>query len=88
MSQHAIRYIANEGDKDLPTTNPYSKKTRDTYITNNRDLRNSHTKEHKPYTTSPAHFGKQDPHRNQEVLPPRAAPFQRSRNVSIDRKDT
>lgn len=38
-------------------------------------------------TTSPANFHKFELNKNQEILPPRAAPFRRSNNESVDKKD-
>ena len=64
MSQNAIKYIVKEGDKDFPLEGFYPQKGRDTYISTSLDFRGSGSKEHKPFTTSPAHFGKQDNMRN------------------------
>lgn len=87
MNQHGIRYIANEGNLDLTSEAFYAQKTRETYISAHRDSRSSTNKDQKPYTTSPARFGKAENVKHPDIPPPRAAPFQRSRNNSIDKKD-
>lgn len=58
MSQHGIRYIANDSEREFTSEAIYSQKTRETYISPNKDIRSNSNKELKPFTTSPARFSK------------------------------
>jgi hypothetical protein len=87
MNQHGIRYLHHEPEKELTSDGFHPRKQRETYITTtNKDQRTSSSKEHKPFITSPARFGKPDQSPTNNQMPPRAAPFQRSRHNSMERK--
>ena len=81
MSNHGIRYIANDSEREFTGETVYGQKSRETYISINKDIRTNIPKDIKPFTNSPARFGKPESPKNYDnIPPPRAAPFRRSRN--------
>lgn len=87
MSNQGLRYITHESEKHITSEAFYAQRARETYISPNKEVKNQIQKDQKQFTTSPARFNKIEGSRNNEILPPRAAPFKRTHNESIDKKE-
>jgi hypothetical protein len=87
MNGNCIRYISQEGDKDTVPTGIMGRKARETYISPQKELRNSRSRDNKGLATSPGRFLRAETSREKDGLPPKCAPFQRNRILSTDKTE-